>query len=157
MSFYLETHIPAAASSTEVTLPVIDWSLFTVDGDKPTETTLIRKTTGKSYPNLVWLESKDRQDVYNNTPLQSSSLKGGIRSGTSAFLRNTEVWSKRDTADASFETLHPFRFECSCVAPNDPIVTAADVLAACDRSYAIYRQQLADLLLGGNNPKSNNS
>jgi hypothetical protein len=155
MSFSLETHIPAAASSVEVTLPVIDWSLFTVDGDSPNETRLIRKTTGKSYPNTVTFQSRSRQDVYNNTNLQSSSLKSGIRSGTKAFGKNTEVWSKLNSADSSYEVLLPIQFECDCVAPDDPIVTPTAVLEHCDRGYAMFRQQLEELLLGGNNPKSN--
>jgi hypothetical protein len=155
MAISINTHIPAASSSTEVQLPVTDWTLFRTDVDKPHQTDLIRVSTGKSYRNMVRFESTTIQDVYNNTPLQSSSLKNGTRSGTKCYLHEDQVWSKVNSEDPTYEVLVPFAFECNCRSLDDPLITTELLLAQCDESYAKFRQQLESLRLGANNPKVN--
>lgn len=157
MAITIDTHIPQPSATTEVALPVIDWSLFKVDDSSNKNTTnLIRVSTGKTYKNRIKVESKDVANVYNNTDLQSSALKSLNKSGTAAYIQNIETWSKYDSTDPTVtEQLLPCSCSVNFKVPNDPAITTEMVIAFCDRSYAELRQQIVDLRLGVTNPKVN--
>lgn len=153
MSFVLNTHRPTEAASTEISLDVIPFNTeYGRAKSSDTRTSVNSVSAGRVYPSTLEFESRQVQNVYNNTHLASSPQRAVNKTGTRVYVQNKETWSKTSTEDLNYEVLFPANASLQFIVPNDETITTEVVLALLDRTYAAARSRVTQLLIGITNP-----
>lgn len=108
---------------------------FRVVSDEPNEVIITNMNAPVAYPEKFRTAVTDIADIYRNSGITNTQYSVNRR-GKNILVQLTETWTVTDTADTTYSVALPVSCHFVIKVPEDPAVTADDVLTLIGRAVS---------------------